>query len=181
MPIRKVTEKTYIQKKSPVTKAVKKYVKRAIHNNVENKVQHLKYAQADFATQITDATVISLNPVIARGTGQGDRIGNQITLRKATLHIQGFCLIIQHHQIFQKIVSIYLFKCRPQTFPTVGNMQGFLQDGNSAIQYLGRITDHMRPLNKDLFIARKQINKMMVNAVTVGNLNGVNNYQSEFM
>lgn len=182
MPIRKSYRKRRsYKKKLPVTKAVKKYVKREIHRNVENKVQHVKYAQADIATVITDAQVIPLGPVIARGTGEGDRIGNEIRIRKAILNIQGYLLDTSISPDIPKVVSIYLFKCRPQNFPTVGNMQGFLQDGNSAVQYQGRITDFMKPINSDLFILRKQINKIHVTGYTATNPIGSNLYTNNFM
>jgi len=87
------TKKSYITKRGPgkrvvkkkpgVATAVRKYVKSAIHRNIENK-QHVAYA---FNQTVTGPNyILSLMPNLNnQGTGESQRVGNLVNLRNASM------------------------------------------------------------------------------------------------
>ena len=88
-PVRRVKPRTRVGRKTRgVTQAVKKYVNRTIHKQIENKTISDKN-DVDFASYLAniDLSVKPLMPStsfmsIFQGTGQGQRVGNTITTRK---------------------------------------------------------------------------------------------------
>lgn len=97
---RKSTKKSTVMKKrvyksKKPSLAVKRYVKQAIHRQLENKSFSIESAETLAApsnpTTFQAGNIIQLTPsnatnslyTIPQGTGQGNRLGNQINLRKA--------------------------------------------------------------------------------------------------
>lgn len=80
---------------------------------------------------------IPLTPNIAQGTGQGERVGNQVTTRRATLNINMTAIPISTSSGYTPPVyfDIYVYKFKRSDSVTAIELQKFLQYGNIAIAY----------------------------------------------
>ena len=72
-------------KRRPVSKKLKRYVNRAIARNVENKRASHTVSEKAINNIMDTASLSTLMPALAQGTGQGNRIGNMVKLKKAIL------------------------------------------------------------------------------------------------
>lgn len=142
-------------KKSRVSTTVKRYVKREIHRQVENKIQDVQLEDAVVDVVITDGDVRNLIPLVAQGTNQQTRVGNRIRVMslRMKLHIRAY---LQAASIGPIYFDVYIFKFRPSMFgggpPAAVDMQLFLQDGSSAVQYTGLSPlSGLRKINTDYF------------------------------
>lgn len=92
-PLRKGARKTRFQKAKGVSVAVKKYVNRTIHSNIENKCVQINPGQFAFGNVLEspEFNAFPMCPLntfwtIAQGIGQGNRVGNIIKVRKCYLN-----------------------------------------------------------------------------------------------
>lgn len=84
---RKYIRRRRIIRRRPVSGAVKRYVKKIIHSNIENKTK-MNYAANQTIT--TGDSVTSTYPLlmnIVQGTGEADRIGNSIKCVKGQMKV----------------------------------------------------------------------------------------------
>lgn len=170
-PIKRFLKKkrVYKSKKPTVSLAVKKYVKRAIHVEVENKgIQ--TYVGSDFGT-IAENTTLHMFPVLpytsfitlAQGVGAGQRVGNKITLRKVMLN---YILRPNPYQVstntFPQPMEITMFlgnvKQYPGVKPEIGDVNILFQLNNSAIPPSGTLTDVITAVNTDDWNIQKRWN-----------------------
>lgn len=184
-----------------VTPAVKNYVKKTLHKNIENKIATFRNAGTrlynitnDIASWRTQ-NYIYLSPrasgvgaggvIIAQGVGQGARIGNKINIRKATLSYvmypysanygtsQGTCVD----------VNVYIFKVKSMNDPTLVQAlieDYFFQNGSSAVGLTGTLEDAVLKMNTDVMIPyRHWVEKLApatVGAITSNSFNS-NDYK----
>ncbi len=114
-----------------------------------------------------------LNPTVAQGTGQGDRIGNQINLRSAWLKISILAEDTALGASIPRWFDLFIFKNkRAQTTPTSADMLRFMQLGNNAISYNGDILNSMSSVNQDRFTLKLRKRFALMNAYTVNNQQG---------
>jgi len=149
------TYKSKGYKKARVSKTVKRYVKRELHRQIENKIQDVQIEDAVIDTVITDGDVRNLIPLMSQGTNQQTRIGNKIRVRslRMKLHVRCFNQSGSTSPIF---FDIYIFKFKASNFgggpPAAADMLLFLQDGSSAVQYTGLSPlSGLRKINDDYF------------------------------
>lgn len=175
------------KKKTPVTKKiaklsvpVKKAVNKMITNRFETKQQEFTSNSASIFHVINDARVFNLIPNFSQGVGQGERIGDQITMKKCYLGLNIYLDPTALEKDTPHYIDVYIFKCKKSNFipPSATDMTRFLQKGNSADAYNGDAFDGLRKLNSSLFILKKHLRYNMINSATVTNLNGQSNFPS---
>jgi len=147
------SKRTY--KRPKVSLNVKRYVKREIHRQVENKIQDVQVEGAVVDSIITDGDVRNLIPVMSQGTNQQTRVGNRVRVRSLKMKIHLSCNV--QSGLFTPIYfDIFIFKFKASNFgggpPAAADMLLFLQDGLSAVQYSGiSVLTGLRKLNDDYF------------------------------
>lgn len=96
-------------------------------------------------------------PVIQRGTGQSERIGNRIKPVSLKLKMALHCLDVKNILVAPTptYFDIYIFKLKNKQYytggPSAGEMASFLQFDNAATSYTGDKLSGLRPVNDDLF------------------------------
>lgn len=159
--------------KAPVTDAVKKYVKKTLDNRLENKVANF-YINGEVLWNITNDiapwrtdNIFFLSPQlgasqgvsIAQGTGQAQRIGNKISIKKATIRLVLYPLNVWALGYQLPVnVNMYIFKTRRACdVATVRSQieQDFFQLGSNSLGLTGTLTDNVLNVNNDVFIMHK--------------------------
>ena len=157
-----------------VTNAVKRFVKRTIHKNIENKSFNPSPVSNTALICASSGQVpflISVTPdQMSQGTGQGQRIGNQIRPRYCWLKGQVNALAYNsstNPNIAPITVQMFLFKLKPaytswqqSTSASYNvNTTAFFQNGNSTQGFLNAPVDEFLQVNSDYFqvIARKKM------------------------
>lgn len=185
-PLRKMAKpkrpyKTKSKGTTSITKAVKTYVNRAIHKQIENK-------QANIIDDIligpwfgqVNLQCHPLMPVpmgtptggihIDQGVGQSDRVGNTIRTRKLlfryimTPAIQDQALNPQPVPQEVRVFFGYL-KNQRMVQPDVSYFNKLYQFGNSATSPFNNLWDITMPVNNDLFHVCKQVRHRVGNSV----------------
>jgi len=146
-----------------VTVATKRYVKREIHRNIENKTESGEHNLTITShNQNTNMNVTSLIPYanISHGTFQGSKIGNEIRTRKLILRMvitMNPYELAYHTYCKPEIVQIFIGKvknAKPQ-FPIAADFQKLFQQGDSSTPPLSNLLDLCLPINKDYFTIYK--------------------------
>jgi len=153
--------------KGGVSSAVKQYVKKALHTNVENKSQTINYA-GSFGNAVANGSLYSypMTPytgymTISQGITQNQRIGNEIKIRKAVLR---YILRPNPYNVdsnpFPAPTQVDLFLGRtrlcPGDQPIVGDFVNLFQNGNSSIAPVGSLNDIIAAPNTDYFTIKKR-------------------------
>lgn len=112
MPVKMIKKKSYRKKtaqKKNVSLAVKQYVKRRIHANMENKI-YVDYGVNQLITNAGAGTPTGkfLLPVILQGTGQNQRVGNEINIRYAS--VRGYVNLLPYNGTSNPEPSVQLVK-----------------------------------------------------------------------
>jgi len=151
------TPKKKIYKKTSISSAVKSYVKKTIARTEEMKFSPPVAAANQTFYELTAGNVKQWNPfslaaclTIAQGTGQGDRIGNQITLK--SWEIRGYLTPAPAGTATdqQVIVRLYIGQRKDLTAITSAKLTAdVLQFGDTVVGYLGTMNDLMLDINKD--------------------------------
>lgn len=155
-----------MSKKCVISPCVKQYVKKAIHQNVENK--QASFTQSfSFGSVVNDPNLYTrpLTPgvgllTIPQGTGQGDRIGNKIRVMKAMLR---FTLNANPYDLnanplptpAEVCIWIGYLKSVPTVAPSSATLSNFFQSGSFVSGFAGDIRDLIKPINKDFFTVKK--------------------------
>ena len=133
-----------------VSPAVKSYVKKTIHSNIENKQWQLIYLNQTIAS----LTGFSKNllPTGAQGTGQQNRIGNEIRITKGV--IRGFVNLLPYNAITNPLciqrVRIMVLSMKADNTNTLDST-GIWQYGNTSLDLQANLSDCMYHLNQDKF------------------------------
>jgi len=168
-----------LYRKSTVGLAVKSYVKRAIHANIENKRQSYNqiYAVGSYANSNTlyarPITPYTGYMVINQGLGQADRTGNRLKVVKAMLRYVAFPLSYDPGanptpipQEFQIILGYP--KQTSGTIPSNAVIQQLFQVGNTSQPPQGDLGDLITPFNKDVWTIKKYIRHKIGNSAVEG-------------
>lgn len=167
--------KKYVRKPK-VGVAVKKYVKQAIHANVENKraitdngfaVGSIANSATLYARPITPWGAPYLN--IVQGLGQGDRIGNKCKTLKAmmryTLSPLSYDLTTNPLPTPTEFMIIIGFvKSTPTAIPTAAQIGSIFQNGSTSAGPAGDLGDLIQPFNTDTFTIKKVIRHKIGNS-----------------
>lgn len=155
------------KKSSAVSSAVRKYVKRTLHAEIENKgIQ--TYQGNDFGT-IAQDSLLHMYPILpytgfislGTGVGAGQRVGNKVSIRKVMLNY-----ILRPNpynattNTFPQPLEVQLFlgyvKQYPGIKPEAGDTSILFQLNNSAIAPSGTLTDVITEVNKDDWLIKKR-------------------------
>jgi len=154
-------------RKGSVSVGVKKYVKRAISSDIENKcVQVNQQISFGSITESPDMNAFPMCPlnsywVISQGTGQGARLGNRIKIKSVHLN---YVLRPNPYGEFNLApvpcnVLLYLgyVKNAPSYAPTSAtDFSQFFQGGNSVYAPAGTLKDGISIINKDWWVIKKR-------------------------
>jgi len=166
---KKYSKKRYSRKtkKPTVTTNIKRYVKKQIHKNIENKMQNVNFSE-DFGNFLQSTSMHSypITPYtgylqIGHGVLQNNRVGNQIRTAKVMLN---YVLRPNPYSALNNAgpapVEIEMFlgylKQFPSTLPTPGDFNNFYQVGNTSVAPTGNLNDLASSVNKDYFVIKKQ-------------------------
>lgn len=156
-----------VVKKSTVSMAVKRYVKRTIHKNVENKCQQVA-AGGDFGN-VNASSVMNVFPctpytgylTIGTGVTQNSRIGNQVKPVKVMLNY------IIRPTVYDATknpnpapceIDLYLgyVKPTPSILPTASDFLNLYQLGATSTPAVGNLSDLVATLNLDYWHISKR-------------------------
>lgn len=149
-----------IRRRSKVSKKIKSFVKRAIHRNIENK-EIITYAANQgclaWATGVAGRS-IALLPPIQQGTGNSQRIGNQVKIVSGI--IKGQVNLLPYDAttnpaptpVWVKIYMVRLLYTQAQD-PTLATAytDNFFRGVNSAYPFQSNVLDMDLPINDDWF------------------------------
>lgn len=166
-PFRKRGKKTRA-KKTTVSVAVKKYVKKILATDQENKVINTNISQS-FGSVINNAVMnyhpilpyAGFNNALTQGVGAGSRIGNQVKVRKVTLnYILRPIGYVAGSNPFPQPTHVQLFlgttKGCPGEIPSSGDFQNLFQAGNAVQAPTGLLNDLVCDINKDYWTIKKR-------------------------
>lgn len=170
---RKVSSRKYAKKRTYKKRTykkrampIKRMIRREIARNVENKTQQNFVLQQDIlpssaATAAFDDLITPLQPdavglIISQGTGQGQRIGNRIKIKKLTF--KGVIHPTQYNATTNAtpapvMIKMWIFynKENPTLTPTVKADGDFLQFGNGISGLQNDLMDMFAPVNQDKY------------------------------
>lgn len=177
-PARKVYRRNRKAKKSVVSKSVKTYVKRAISRHQENKETTSFSLNQSILTQATATpTAINLLPTPAQGSGDADRIGNEIEVKK--LVVTGFVNMLPYDAtnnptapapLLVKMWVVSAKNINTNTFSNTSASSSFFQTSNSSTGFQATIRDQLLPVNPDLFT----VHRVKTFKIGFGSLSGAN-------
>lgn len=138
-------------RKPTVSLAVKKYVKRTIHTQNENKTQQY----IGLNQSISPLTGYSLNilPQLSQSTSQVGRIGNEVNVTRGV--IRGLVNLLPYNSVSNPLcmqrVRIMVLSMKDDNSGTLSTT-GIWQYGNSALDLQANLGDTMYCINKDKFV-----------------------------
>ena len=137
-------------RKPKVSAPIRRYVRSAIHRQIENK----KWVDYSLNNTITTASAsfpsyTNLMPVIAQGTGQMGRIGNKINVRRAM--VKGFVNLLPYNATTNPKVGPLMVKiwvCTSKKYHThlitsTAIDSNFFETGNGSYGFSGSLLDNM--------------------------------------
>jgi len=164
---RKAPKRTYKRKSyaKKVAKPLKMAIRREIARNVENKqAQYYNYDTRLYAPGNANFPNDNIFPVgvdpgslvISQGTGQGQRIGNEIKTKK--LVFKGTIVPQAYNATFnaapmptQAKIWIFYQKDAPTTVPNPMAGPGFFQNGSVTKGFQNNLVDMWSPVNSDAY------------------------------
>jgi len=147
-----------------VPKKVRTYVKKVVARQIQNKTTQRAVDQISYTNVIANTDVYTLMPSISQGTGQADRDGNKIRLRKAYLRLSAAAAT---GLTSSQYVDIYIFKNKYGTAaPSAPDMVKFLENGNATVSYNGLPVNRLRPINPDIFTLKKKMTLLLAAPTT---------------
>lgn len=174
---RPVARKPRAKKVSPV---IKKYIKRVIHSQIENKQANV-IDDINIGSWFGDVNLNCkpLMPVaqgtpqggihIDQGVGQSDRVGNIVKTRKLLFRYimtplpQSNAITPYNNPQEVRIFFGYL-KNQRMTFPDVSTFNNLFQFGNNDTSPFNNLWDMTLPVNDDLFTIVKQVRHKVGNS-----------------
>lgn len=151
---RRQSKKSLYNKKK-VSFAVKKYVKSTIHKAIENK-SHVSYATNQSITG--PQYILSLVPTLNQGTGESQRIGNQVTLRNGSVRF------IVNQSPYNATTNPYggpqhyrwMLISQKQDNGSTFSLTNFFEVNNSSIGIQGNHLDQLFKVNDEKYKVHKQ-------------------------
>lgn len=140
-----------------VSKTIKRYVKRQIHSNIENKF--LVTVAQNQTVSVANATApysVNLMPAIAQGTGRTNRVANKVTLRKAIIRgqisLKGYNATTNPTCSGQlvKMWLVSVVQQNPSALPAVATT-GFFDYTTGSTGFGGSSLDCQLPVSKEDF------------------------------
>lgn len=139
-----------------VSLAVKKFVKRTIHRNIENKTMVFYGANNNIScAQLTTPTAVNLIPTQGLGTSNSTRIGNEITLVKS--YIKGYVNLLPYNATTNPLMAPLWVKMWVASSKVVNSnlitstdvASAFFNTGASTSGFQGNTLDMLLPVNTD--------------------------------
>lgn len=155
------------KRKSSVSASVKKYVNRAIHTNIENKSIQINPGALSFGNVLESPDFnaypmapLSLFWTIPQGTGQGNRIGNQIKTRKCYLNyiLRPNNYDVSTNPIPQPVEVRFMLgyvKNTPSFAPISGDIAQLFNAGSTTVGPVGSLKDLVSVYNTDYWTIKK--------------------------
>jgi len=150
--------KRYTRRTTGVKGLVAKMVKVELHKSIENKLVSLAFPLTNFNNPASSsADVIQIIPRIPQGSGDGARVGNQITMRN--LSVKGHINVIPSgNDVARSRVMVRMLIVAPKQFPTndiaVANTGSWLpfilKIGNGSAPLDGTIQSMYLPVNREM-------------------------------
>lgn len=166
-------EKMFGKKSKRKTKkepSFNKKVLSVIHRQAENKqIPAAIFRNNRITNTLTDNVlqVIPLTPNIVQGTGEGERVANSVSTRKAMVYFSAhmFQISTASNSDPPKYLDIYIYKFKPSNDQTAITLTNFLNFGSTSIAYDSSTIPESGafPINKDKFILKKHIRKLLWN------------------
>jgi len=165
--IKKSVRRVYRTKRTVIPKALKSYVSKAIHRNVENKGYQVQWSQSlggyagNNLLYAFPLTPYSGGLNISQGVTQSTRIGNQIKPRKLmwNMILSPLFYNVSTNSNPQPLeIEIYICsmkKCIGE-LPTATDVSNLFQSNASSIAPTGSLIDLTQDINKDLFTLHKR-------------------------
>lgn len=183
-PLRK--PRKYARKPRGVTSAVKKYVKRTIHSNIENKVTKISSANNVVCTYANNTALLTISMIpygnIAQGSGAGDRLGNTMKTRSCifsfVLRPASYNVTNNPFPVPQEVLVFFgkVKNSKPQQ-PISSDYQKIWQNGDSYQGFQSNTLDLIQDVNKDWFTIYK-ILRYKVSYAAIANTGQNTSYQS---
>lgn len=161
-------KRTYKRRTYKKAMPIKRMIRREIARNVENKTQQAYNLQQDiypsnstqFDSVITPCQPDAVGLIISQGTGQGQRIGNRIKIKKLTfsgvIHPTPYNASTNPTPAPVMIKFWFFYdKDAPTLTPTVKADGDFLQFGNTTSGMQNDLMDMFAPVNKDRYAVLK--------------------------
>lgn len=155
------------RKSSAVSFAVKKYVKRTIHSQIENKCVQINPGPLSFGNVLEspEFNAFPMAPLnlfwsISQGVGQGARVGNVIKVRKTYLN---YILYPTQYDVTtnplpapQEVrMMLGYVKNTPTFAPLSGDIAQLFQAGSSSAAPIGNLKDLISVYNTDYWTIKK--------------------------
>jgi len=161
---RGITKKRSYKKRGGVSVATKRYIKRTIHSQIENKIESADTQNGFISSYYASTSLFTLTCIpytaIVQGLGQGDRIGNVIKTRSCFMNYS--IAPYQYDAVFNPIprpciVMVFFGKLKNSkpTAPTSSDYAKLYQTGNSSIGPYSTPLDLIKAFNKDYFTIYK--------------------------
>lgn len=152
------------------TKALTKVVKSIIAKRQELKVSRPLSTAANLEVQggisLTNGNVLPIFPTIPQGTEEFQRIGNEIILKKLVVmayYKQAFPITV-NNQSRAMVRHMIVRQRNSESADSVINTAGvFLNNAilENASSYAGSIPNYNTPLNREAFVSRRQMKRIM--------------------
>lgn len=178
---------TYAKKKqTTVSQAVKSYVKKIVHTNIENKVANINYGLSFGAiNESPDMNMFPMLPyssvwTIPQGTSVAGRIGNQIKIRKVMLSYvlrpNPYDAVFNTSCIPHEI-DMYLgyTKQLPGFMPGTADLDFLYQSGATSLRPAGTLKDIVSSINTDYWGISKRWRHKIGYSSNNGTGNSANN------
>lgn len=152
------------RKKLAISPSVKKYVQRAIHNNIENKIFTI-YGANQTLTTLSGSLASSngcmyLLPVISQGVGHAGRIANDVKIRSAV--VRGHVNLLPYDlatnpKTAPVMVKMWLVSFKKTNTNAIAdcNTGAFFEAGSGSASFQGNMLDMVLSNNKDVVTVYK--------------------------
>jgi len=147
----------YSRRSRKPSQAIKRYVKQAIHRNIENKILVSNAANQAIKTASVgtyEPYQFNLYPIVASGAEQGERQGLRIKPMMNKFHM--YCNLLPHdattNPVSPMMVRMWVVKYKEQSRNAAANTSGvfdsFFEQGNSTLGFQANMLDMILPVNK---------------------------------
>lgn len=141
-------------RRQPLIKLIKRVINRQAETKIANFQDGFEISNANIGTNniqpLTPYALVGLS--IGQGTGQGDRIGNKITMRSLIMRYIIFPLEqdpITNPTPTPQLVRIWFFSQKQSNTLLGANPPRFIQNGDTAASLTGTLIDMNRIINND--------------------------------
>jgi len=186
----KFPRKFKAKRATKVSLAVKKYVARTLHTQIENKSQQYGLSGIPFGS-ILGTPALNVTPItpyagylaMTQGTTQNARVGNTIRPRKVMFNY------VLYPSAYSATTNNLLTPCEVMfwlcsvkqhkgVLPTTTDIASFFQNGSTSSPPTGLLVDLISPINTDVWTVHKSWTHKVGNAIYNGSggIQGVNEY-----